>query len=393
MLGEATHGTSDYYVWRLRITKQLVEQGGFSFLAVEGDWPECDRVDRYVKGRPGSGLRASQVLHAFARWPTWLWGNWEVVQVVEWLKHVNQLRDPASQIGFYGLDVYSLWESQQAVIGYLEESDPAAARRARAAYSCFDPFGRDAQTYAYATLTLDASCEDEVVQVLCDLRRHQLPEDDDWFNAEQNALVVQNAERYYRAMVRGGAQAWNLRDQHMMDSLRRLLDHHGPTAKAVVWAHNTHVGDARFTDMRAAGEFNLGQLARESGVPTRLVGFGSYQGSVIAADGWGEPMRQMRVPPARPGSVEALLHTALAGNGWLWLRGVTDADPLNLERGHRAIGVVYNPAYEQFGNYVPTRLASRYDAFLFLDQTSALHPLRLYPRAGHEPPDTFPWAV
>jgi erythromycin esterase len=405
LLGEASHGTSEYYTWRARISQRLIQEKGFSFIAVEGDWPDCYQVNRYVKGAPDSGANGSDVLHAFDRWPTWMWANEEVVDLAEWLRRHNDQVPEEAKAGFYGLDVYSLWASMRAVIDYLERTDPEAVRAAWQAFRCFEPYGEDVQQYAWATRFVRQSCEDEVVSLLAELRRkapqYREQNREAYFNAEQDALVVKNAERYYRTMVRGGSASWNLRDQHMVETLERLVQHHGPTAKAIVWEHNTHIGDARATDMARTGMLNVGQLVRErraeEGVV--LVGFGSHHGSVIAATEWDAPMERMPVPPAREGSWEDVLHRASAADKLLILSddslaSLPSCPPSLLEtRGHRAIGVVYDPAYEAFGNYVETVLPRRYDAFLYLDETQALHPLHMAPQPALEPPETFPTGV
>jgi erythromycin esterase len=400
LLGEATHGTSEYYTWRHRISERLVREQGFSFLAVEGDWPDCYRVNRYVKGMPGSGGDAREVLHEFRRWPTWMWANEEVVALAEWLRRHNRSLDSAARpVGFYGLDVYSLWESIAAVQEYLERIDPPAAMRARRAYGCFDPYREDVQEYAMATTLVPTSCEREVVAILMELRRMapRYREDgrDAFFDAEQNALVARQAELYYRTMVRGGPTSWNVRDTHMMDTLERLLDHHGPQSRGIVWEHNTHIGDARATDMARAGMVNLGQLARERLGDDRvvLVGFASHRGSVIAGEEWGAPMRRMPVPPARDGSWEALLHQELPGDALILLDDLGDEEHAFVPRGQRAIGVVYDPDRERWGNYVPTVLPHRYDALIYLDETRSLRPLHLEPYDEGEPPDTYPYGM
>jgi erythromycin esterase-like protein len=400
LLGEASHGTAEYYDWRAALSRRLIEEKGFSFIAVEGDWPDCYRVNRFVKGYGGAGATAREVLHAFERWPTWMWANEEVVALAAWLREHNDGLPDGRRVGFYGLDVYSLWESLHTVMGYLQEHDPEALPAARRALRCFEPYGEDAQDYARATAWVSASCEDEVVALLAELRRRTRDYPGDGrkarFNADQNALVVRNAEAYYRAMVRGGPDSWNLRDRHMALTLDRLARHHGPDARAIVWEHNTHVGDARHTDMADEGMVNVGQLVRErheadGGV---LVGFGSYQGSVIASREWGEPMERMRVPPARPGSWEQLLHEAGGGADQLLILDELRGEEALLEpRGHRAIGVVYRPEYEHYGNYVPTVLPRRYDAFLYLDRTRALHPLHLPVTEEGEVPETYPSGV
>jgi erythromycin esterase len=396
MLGEASHGTSEYYTWRDRITRRLIIEKDFGIIAVEGYWPDCYTVNRFVRGFDGAGTDARTVLHAFSRWPTWMWANEEVATLATWLRSHNDALPPDRRVGFYGLDVYSLWDSMHAVLAYLERIDPDAARMARAAYGCFDPYHDDAQGYAMATTLVPTSCEDETVAILRDLRRNAPHYSEDgreaYFNAEQNALVARNAELYYRTMVRGGAKSWNVRDAHMAETLERLFAHHGTDAKAVVWEHNTHIGDARATDMAAAGMTNIGQIARETWGPGNvvLVGFGGYEGSVIAGSGWGEPMQRMPVPPARAGSWEALLHETVGDDVLFLTQDLDGVEHADEPRPHRAIGVVYHPSRERYGNYVPTVLPARYDAFIHLDQTTALDPLHMPVRVDGEVPETYP---
>lgn len=397
LLGEATHGTSEFYTWRTEITRRLVTEKRFSFIAVEGDWPDCYKVNQYVKG--DGAEEPEDVLHAFERWPTWMWANREVAQLVRWLRAHNERALDERRVGFYGLDVYSLWESMDSVIRFLERVDPAAVAGARRAYSCFEPYNEDAQEYARATALVPTSCQAEAVAALVALRsraddyREEAEGTDDYFDAEQNALIAKNAELYYRTMVRGGPTSWNVRDHHMMDTLDRLMKHHGPQAKAIVWEHNTHIGDARFTDMARAGMVNVGQLVRQTheqeGVV--LVGFGTYEGSVIAGGEWGAAMERMRVPEARGGSYEAAMHQAM-GRDALFLFQAQEEPMVALRepRGHRAIGVVYDPRTESWGNYVPTILPQRYDAFLFVDQSRAVDPLHMPAKVDGEAPETFP---
>ncbi|HEU5183531.1 MAG TPA: erythromycin esterase family protein [Gemmatimonadaceae bacterium] len=402
LLGEASHGTSEFYTWRTAISRRLIEEKGFSFIAVEGDWPDCYRVNRYVKGFPGSGRSADEVLHAFERWPTWMWANLEVVELCRWLRAHNDGRARDRRVGFYGLDVYSLWESMHEVIAYLERVDPEAARAARRAYRCFEPYGESAEDYARATAIVPTSCENEAVAMLRLLREGDMAHREDgpesYFNAEQNALVARNAERYYRTMVRGGPASWNVRDHHMVETLERLMAFHGPAAKAIVWEHNTHVGDARFTDMARAGMVNVGQLVRQAhgSDDVAIVGFGTYRGSVIAAEEWGAPMQEMRVPEARRDSYESVLHHTGIPD-FLLPFAVREAHPvvdeLREPRGHRAIGVVYHPELEHHGNYVPTILPERYDAFIYLDETRAVSPLHMPVRVDADLPETYPSGV
>src|SRR5579871_3448297 len=385
LLGEASHGTSDFYTWRATLSQRLIEEKGFSFIAVEGDWPDCYRVNAYARRFPSASPDARTVLHAFERWPTWMWANEETIRLAEWLRVHNAGLAEARRVGFYGLDVYSLWDSLYQVMGYLQKHDGAALEAARQAYRCFEPFGEDEHAYARSTRWVPDSCEREVVGLLTDLLRQapKLAKDspEAYFEAEQNALTVKNAEAYYRAMVRGDSESWNVRDRHMAETLDRLLTHHGSRSKAIVWEHNTHVGDARYTDMADDGMVNVGQLAREryAGEGVVIIGFGTHRGTVIAGDAWDAPMEVMPVPPGREGSWEDVLHDALGGANGLMIFPDDAGEAMNAWRGHRAIGVVYHPDYERFGNYVPTVLPKRYDAFLFIDESQALHPLHLRP--------------
>jgi len=314
------------------------------------------------------------------------------------MRDYNHRRAPERQAGFYGLDVYSLWESMHAVVGYLESIDPALARAARAAYRCFEPYAEDVQEYARATALVPTTCEREAVAVLAAVRNkaEEFRQDgrDAFFNAEQNALVARNAERYYRTMVRGGPTSWNVRDTHMVETLERLMQHHGPEAKAIVWEHNTHIGDARFTDMARAGMFNVGQLVRQSHHEDDvvLVGFGTHHGTVIAGEEWGAPMRHMRVPPAKENSVEHALREADVGDALLLFDGSDDGGIEGLEEpiGHRAIGVVYDPRNEAWGNYVPTIVPRRYDAFMYIEETTGVDALHMPVLVDGEPGETFP---
>jgi erythromycin esterase-like protein len=323
-----------------------------------------------------------------------MWGHEEFAALIGSLERINDERPIDERVGFYGLDVYSLWQSLHAVLGYVRIEAPELLERVRQAYRCFEPFD-DVDEYARAASWGLDGCERDVIAMLTGLRTHR-PTDSEGdaeaaFDAEQNALVVRDAERYYRTMVQGGGESWNVRDRHMAETLDRLLDRHGPAAKAIVWEHNTHIGDARATDMARVGMVNVGQLVRESYAKSDvvLVGFGSYQGTVIAGDGWEAPMRKMVVPPARAGSWEDMMHVAFDGQDRLLIFG--GEQELHERRGHRAIGVVYHPDSES-GNYVPTDLADRYDAFLYLDTTSALHPLRQHAvtEHPHDEPETYP---
>nr|WP_262904536.1 erythromycin esterase family protein [Hymenobacter lucidus] len=400
LLGEASHGTSEYYTWRAALSRRLIQEKGFQFIAVEGDWPDCFEVNCALKQDKDEYDSAAQLLCTFDRWPTWMWGNWEVAALIDWLHTYNRQRALPERVGFYGLDVYSLWESLQEILRYVTKQGDGAVAAAQQAFRCFEPYGNDPQEYAQAVAFVSSDCEDEVTQMLRSLRRQlratPLPpglERETAFAAEQNALVTVNAERYYRAMIQGGPASWNVRDGHMMETLSRLLDLHGPNSKAIVWEHNTHIGDARYTDMARDNTVNVGQLARQMYGRNAVfaVGFGSYQGSVIAGKKWGAPFETMPVPPAIRGSWEEQLHQQLQGeNGLLLSSELKGTAALKQTFGHRAIGVVYRPEFEQFGNYVPSLMAERYDAFLFFDHTHALHPLPTKP-AENVPPDMYPW--
>jgi erythromycin esterase-like protein len=319
-----------------------------------------------------------------------------VAEFATWLRGHNTSRPAGERVGFYGLDVYSLWESLGEVMGYLREHDGAALAAAKRAARCFEPYHGDEYEYARSTRLVPEACEQQVIDLLRAVRGRVAAspagDPEAAFEAEQNALVLKNAEAYYRAMVRGRTESWNVRDRHMGETLDRLLAHHGPGAKAVVWEHNTHVGDARFTDMADDGAVNVGQLARERYGENQvvLVGFGTHAGTVIAGAEWDAPAERMRVPPARPDSWEDALHQA--GGDRLLLFDPSADGELGEWRGHRAIGVVYDPDTEQFGNYVPTALPRRYDAFLFLDRTRGVRPLGVPAHLG-EVPETFPSGV
>ena len=375
MLGEASHGTAEFYQWRAAITRRLVQEKNFSLIAVEGDWPAAYEVNRYVRGDQNA-TSATAVLQNFQRWPIWMWANQETAGLTEWLRQYNQ-GQTTNQAGFYGLDVYSMWESLEA-IGKSSIADEAIRAAVVNAQSCLAPYNRDEQAYGQATAR-GTSCAPAITQVLQAVRnrKNQLPTgNEEAFNAEQNALVAVHAEQYYQAMMTGGSSSWNIRDRHMMETINRLVAQHGDNAKIIVWAHNTHVGDARYTDMAAAGEVNIGQLVREqhANAGVHIVGFGTYEGSVIASGYWGGPITTMGVPAAQPGSWEALFHATQPTNKLVDLQLWRNDQKLTETRGHRAIGVQYNPAREA-GNYVPTNLPDRYDSFIFIDKTQALHPL------------------
>ncbi len=397
LLGEASHGTHEYYTWRMKITKRLIEEKGFSFIAVEGDWPDCYKVNRYIKGYSTGAENPIEILNTFNRWPTWMWANWEMVAFIEWLKYHNEKFLLNDKVGFYGLDVYSLWESMDAIVEFLKKEDPKILQTAINAKKCFDQFGQnEGQSYARASTFIPTPCTSEIVTLLSEIRSkmdHYSSDLENSFSTEQNALVAVNAERYYRAMVNDGSKSWNIRDRHMMETIDRLMNFHGKNSKIIIWEHNTHIGDARATDMVNEGMVNVGQLMTEGHAKEGivLVGFGSYKGSVIASTGWGKEVLNMEMPDAIDGSWEHILHTATGGkNRLLMLDNLKNLKEMGNHIGHRAIGVVYNPEREKFGSYVPSILPMRYDAFVFIDETKALHPLSIK-ADDKQIPETYPF--
>jgi erythromycin esterase-like protein len=404
LIGEASHGTHEFYRIRAEITKRLIREKGFSAIAVEADWPDGYRVNRYVQGR-GGDTDASQALGGFKRFPQWMWRNADVLEFIGWLRDHNDAMPIESRVGFYGLDLYSLHASMEAVLSYLRVVDPEAARRAQRRYACFDHFGESPQDYGYAaTAGLAPSCENEVVAQLTELQRSAAEyairdgrvAADDLFFAEQNARVVRNAERYYRAMFGDHAKSWNLRDRHMaetLDALIAFLEFDRRAPKIVVWAHNSHLGDARATQMGIKGELNVGQLVRERwGNGALLVGFSTYSGTVTAASDWDMPAERKIVRPALEESYEALFHELGLRNFFLSLRGNNEAVlGLRQPRLERAIGVIYRPETERMSHYFRARLPHQFDAILHYDLTRAVEPLErtgLWERG--ELPETYP---
>jgi erythromycin esterase-like protein len=409
LIGEASHGTHEFYRERAQITKRLITEKGFAAVAVEADWPDAYRVNRYVRAR-GNDQESVDALAGFKRFPTWMWRNADVLDFVGWLRaHNDSLPPDHAKVGFYGLDLYSLHASMEAVLGYLDKVDKEAAKRARHRYSCFDHFGEDTQAYGYAaSFGLTATCEDEVLGQLIELRRRAAEyasrdghmAADEFFFAEQNARLVRNAEEYYRSMFHGRVSSWNLRDRHMVETLEALVKHleaqSGSATKVVVWAHNSHLGDARATEMGEAGELNVGQLMRERHKDKAvLVGWSTYSGTVTAASNWDDPAERMRVRPALAGSYEALFHDVGLPRFLLTLRGETiTTEMLRGPRLQRAIGVIYRPETERQSHYYHARLSEQFDALLHFDETRAVEPLERTTRwpTGEigEVPETFP---
>ena len=385
-IGEASHGNHEYYAWRCELSRRLIERHGFLFIGVEGDWPDCWRVNRWVRGLSDEALDARELLAGFERWPTWMWANEEVADFLDWLRSFNSTRSEPQRVGFYGLDVYSLWDSLREIFVWLELHAPDAVPEAMQAWRCFAPYGEDPQQYAWSTRLVPKTCEHDVVDLLVAVRRRtagNLRDDEGAFDAAQNAEVVAGAEHYYRLMVQSDRRSWNVRDNHMADTIDRLSEHVGSASKALVWAHNTHVGDARATDMAAAGLVNVGQIVRErhSREGVALIGFAGHRGGVVAAAAWGATESVLAVPEARPASHEDLLHRALGRPALLMFPDDRTGPWLRAERNHRAIGVVYQP-FREAGNYVPTAMGSRYDALIWLEETTPLSPLH------HELPPT-----
>ena len=408
LIGEASHGTHEFYRERAQITKRLISEKGFSAIAVEADFPDAYQINKYVRGSD-SYENAVDALEGFKRFPAWMWRNADVLDFIGWLRsHNEDLPASSPKAGFYGLDLYSLHTSIEAVLDYLEKVDPKGAARARERYSCFDHFGEDTQSYGYSTaLGLAESCEEEVVNQLTELHRRAAElasrdgrvAEDEFFTAEQNARLVKNAEQYYRTMYRSDVSSWNLRDQHMVETLVSLEKHvegQSQPAKIVVWEHNSHLGDARATEMSLRGEWNVGQLVREIyGDAAFLIGFTTYSGTVTAATNWGDPAERKRVQNGIPGSVESLFHNVGKERFYLTFGHHEEFDsPFRRPMLERAIGVIYRPETERQSHYFQTHLSDQFDAVIHIDETRAVEPLERTAEWDHgEPLETFPFGV
>ncbi len=406
LLCEATHGTHEFYDLRAALTRRLICEHGFAAVAVEGDWPDALRADRYLRGQ-GDDEGVDDALAGFERFPRWMWRNEDVASLIDWLRAYNLERKERERIGFYGLDLYSMHASIRAVIAYLDDNDHEAAARARARYACFDHVEGDPQEYGMqAHLGIGPRCEAEVVAQLVEMQLRKLarsgrsPVGDAWFHAVQQAHVVRNAEAYYRTMFAGRSESWNLRDTHMADTVDMLANHlgEGGPAKLVIWAHNSHVGDARATEMGDDGQVTLGQLLRERHPgETALVGFTTHQGSVVAAHDWDEPAERKRVRPALEGSWEELFHEAEIPRFYVTSADLRRVVGEGVERLQRAIGVVYRPQTERRSHYFHARLADELDIVVHVDATRALEPLDPIDSEEHTPehelPETFPTGV
>ena len=408
LIGEASHGTHEFYQQRAEITKRLITEKQFTAVAVEADWPDAYRINRFVRAYSGD-TEAIEALGDFKRFPTWMWRNADVLDFIGWLRQYNdELPRGKYKTGFYGLDLYSLYTSIDAVLGYLNQIDPEAAKRARYRYSCFEHFGEDTQAYGYAaSFGIAESCEREVIGQLLEMRRRAADyasrdgrvAQDEFFFAEQNARLIKNAEAYYRTMFRGRVESWNLRDRHMaetLDALVKHLDFQGEPARVAVWEHNSHLGDARATYMADYGELNVGQLVRERyGSEAVLVGFTTYTGTVTAASDWDGPAERKSVRPALADSYEAAFHEIDPANFFLLLSSDREvAHALRGPRLERAIGVIYLPRTERQSHYFDARLSNQFDAVIHFDETRALEPLERYAlwETG-EAPETFPTGV
>jgi erythromycin esterase-like protein len=405
LIGEATHGTHEFYRVRADITEALIEQKGFNLIAVEADWPDAYRANRWVRGL-SSDADATTALDDFTRFPRWMWRNDVIVDFLTWLRTCNDRRDPANRVGFYGLDLYSLHASIAAVLEYLAKVDPEAAGRARHRYACFEQFAEDSQAYGYAAAVgLSRSCENDVVAQLIELRRRAAEyanrdgriAQDEFFFAEQNARLVRNAEEYYRSMFGGRVESWNLRDTHMMETLDALCEwstKQTGRARAVVWAHNSHLGDARATQMGEWGELNVGQLVRQKyGDGACAIGFSTHAGTVTAARDWDGPAEQRRVRPSIDGSYERLFHQTGLDRFFLDLREEPIRRLLTPTRLERAIGVIYAPETERSSHYFRAHLARQFDLVIHIDQTRALTPLERWSRHEEDVPETYPTGV
>jgi erythromycin esterase-like protein len=401
-LGEASHGTSEFYRARAAISRRLIERHGFNIVAVEGDWPDCATIDRYVRHRP---WREGE-LKAFERFPTWMWRNTDVDAFIRWMRGHNEDRAYERMCGFYGLDLYNLGASMQAVIDFLDKEDPELARLAHARYGCLEPWADNPQVYGRHSLIEGyARCEVGVIQMLKDLLQKQVDcfgeECDEWLDAAANARLVKDAEAYYRVMYHGSAESWNLRDSHMFDTLNMILDAKGPNAKAIVWAHNSHIGNAAFTDMGMhRDELNIGQLVKEKwGSQARLIGFGTHTGTVAAADDWDEPMKIKRVRPSLPDSHERMSHESGIPRFLLDLRegevGRELREDLMEPRLERFIGVIYRPETERWSHYSEAILPRQFDGWVWFDETKAVTPLPGELRPGEQPAveETYPFGL
>lgn len=392
MIGESSHGTHEFYEWREKISRELIEKHGFNFIAVEGDWPACHRIHERVQNK--NNADPLDTLSHFSRWPTWMWGNKEMINVMQWLSDWNK---EGHNVGFHGLDVYSLYESIEQVKKVVSKRDPVIIEKVKDFYSCFDPYMHNEKAYAKSLFHYPEGCAEEVTLALEKILKSNMKHDEVFFDALQNAKIIRNAEKYYRSMI-SGEDSWNIRDYHMEETLERLMDYYGEGAKGIVWAHNTHIGDYRATDMLLYNQVNIGGLARRSFGESNvvLIGFSTYSGSVIASSAWDGRIEVMKIPNAIEESLEDYLHRATQFIGakqfFIEMKDAKDIEIFHDFIGHRAIGVVYNPAYESQGNYVPTITSKRYDTLIFIDKTTALKPIEIH-FDKEKIPETYPFGA
>jgi erythromycin esterase-like protein len=410
LIGEASHGTHEFYQVRAELTKALIARAGFVAVAAEADWPDALRANRYVQSIGKHTQSADDALRGFSRFPTWMWRNTVVLEFITWLRQHNEGQSADNRVGFYGMDLYSLHESMREVVEYLDRTDPEAAKRARYRYSCFEDVGEDPQSYGYAaSIGLTKSCEDDVVRQLIEMQKRAAEvisrdghmAEDEMFYAEQNAKIAVNAEEYYRSMFAARVSSWNLRDTHMVETVAALAEHlqrRGRPVKIVLWAHNSHLGDASATDMGRSGEVNVGQLMRERyGAEVVNIGFTTYDGTVTAATNWDEPPQLIRVRPGLAGSYEKLFHDSGAGDFWLDLKGMIDDSALPHDLLERAIGVIYRPQTERVSHYFSCELRKQFDIMIHLEHTRALEPLEIgkqwVSNESEELPETYPFGI
>jgi len=396
MLGESTHGTQEFYEWRRDISLELLRNHQFDFIAVEGDWPSCQDICHYIQSIEEED--PLKVLRTFSRWPTWMWANSIILKFMDDLKKLN--KDRKTKVGFHGLDVYSLMDSIDEVIKSLSKIDLDLAHKAKELYACFNPYRHDEIKYARSLFLMPEGCEEECIQALKSVLSHKLEDKSKYnilFNAIQNAKIIRNAENYYRAMVSIEDKSWNVRDRHMMETLEMLLNYYGKNSKGIVWEHNTHIGDYRGSDMVLNGQVNIGGLAKErlGEKNVGLVGFSTYKGTVTASHAWDGPIEVLTIPEARPQSLEQIFHENIvpelqSEKFYVILNDLHKSSRLFEFKGHRAIGVVYHPENDRRGHYVPTSLAKRYDALIYIDKTKALQPLNIK-FDQHKFPESYPY--
>lgn len=391
-LGESTHGTKEFYDWRTKISAELIREHGFNFIAVEGDWPPCQEINRFIQNK--SQLGYLETLKKFTRWPTWMWANAEMMMLIEWLRYFNDTIDKR-HIGFHGLDVYSIFESIEEVIRQLHDIDPKFSKYIKKIYNCFDPFWQNERNYVCSIIQSSKTCEDEANKALEEILKfsrsnHYL------FETIQNAKIIKNAERYYRSMVHVENNAWNIREWHMQETLEMLLRHYGTNSKGIVWAHNSHVGDHKGVDFDVNHHVSLGGISRErlGDDQVSLIGFTTFTGTVLASQSWNGNVSNLHISKARTASLDHALHESISqighDNFYLNLQNIGESSILEDYRGHRAIGVVYQPEHENKTQYIPTKVAKRYDFLVFIDNSHPLTPLNLSFDKG-KMPETYPF--